>query len=142
MRDPRGAAAALETAAAKVEEDYGALDVAWGDVYRLQYAGKDLPANGGPGDLGVFRVLEFDPDGELYRATYGDSYVAAIEFSDPIQARVLLSYGNASQPHSPHRGDQLELFANKQLRQAWRSRAETESNLESSETLQFRLPRR
>ena len=142
LRDPRAAAAALETAAGKVEEDYGALDVAWGDVYRLRYAGKDLPANGAPGDLGVFRVLEFDPDGELYRATYGDSYVAAIEFSDPVQARVLLSYGNASQPHSPHRGDQLELFANKQLRQAWRSRAETESNLESSETLQFRLPRR
>ena len=142
LADPRGAVAALETAARQVEEAYGALDVPWGDVYRLRYADKDLPANGGPGALGVFRVLGFAPDGDTYRATSGETYVAAIEFSDPVRARVLLSYGNASQPHSPHRGDQLELFANKELRQAWRTRAEIESNLESSETLQFRLPRR
>ena len=142
LGDPRGAVAALEEAARQVEEAYGALDVPWGDVYRLQYAGRDLPANGGPGALGVFRVLGFAPDGDAYRATRGDTYVAAIEFSDPVQARVLLSYGNATQPHSPHRGDQLELFANKELRQAWRTRAEVESNLESSETIQFRSPRR
>ena len=142
LGDPRGAVAALEEAARQVEEAYGALDVPWGDVYRLQYAGRDLPANGGPGALGVFRVLGFAPDGDGYRATRGDTYVAAIEFSDPVQARVLLSYGNATQPHSPHRGDQLELFANKELRQAWRTRAEVESNLESSETIQFRSPRR
>ena len=142
LRDTRAAIAALEAAAAQVEEQHGALDVFWGDVYRLRYAGKDLPANGGPDTLGVFRVLNFDRDGETYRPRHGDTYVAAIEFSDPVQAKVLLSYGNASQPHSPHRGDQLELFANKELRPAWRTSVEVESNLESSETLQFRSPQR
>ena len=142
LGDTPDAIAALEAAAAQVEEQHGALDVLWGDVYRLRYADKDLPANGGPDTLGIFRVLNFGRDGETYRPRHGDSYVAAIEFSDPVQAQVLLSYGNASQPHSPHRGDQLELFANKELRPAWRKRVEVEGNLESSETLQFRSPQR
>ena len=33
-----------------------------------------------------------------------------------------MSYGNATQPGSSHRGDQLELFAKKELRPAWRTR--------------------
>jgi acyl-homoserine-lactone acylase len=39
-----------------------------------------------------------------------------IEFTDPVRAKVLLSYGNATQPGSPHVGDQLELYARKELR--------------------------
>ncbi len=43
---------------------------------------------------------------------------------------MLLSYGNASQPGSPHAGDQLELVSQEKLRPAWRTRAEVEANLE------------
>ena len=138
LKSPNAAAAALEAAAGTVRETHGALDVAWGDVYRLSYAGRDLPANGGPGALGIFRVLGFGPDGDVQTAGGGDSYVAAIEFSDPVRARVLLSYGNATQPGSSHRGDQLELFAKKELRPAWRTRPEIEANMEKSETVGFR----
>ena len=138
LKSPNQAAVALEAAAREVEETHGTLDVAWGDVYRLRYSGKDLPANGGPGALGIFRVLNFAPDGDVSSVRHGDTYVAAIEFSDPVRARVLLSYGNASQPHSPHRGDQLELFSNKELRSAWRTRPEIEANMEKSEIVQFR----
>jgi acyl-homoserine-lactone acylase len=137
LRDPSAAAEALESAARTVRETHGTLDVAWGDVYRLRYAGRDLPANGGPGALGIFRVLSFASDGDVQTARHGDTYVAAIEFSDPVQARVLLSYGNATQPGSSHRGDQLELFANKQLRPAWRTRSDIEANVEKSEIIQF-----
>jgi acyl-homoserine-lactone acylase len=68
-------------------------------------------------------------------STGGDSYVAAVEFSNPVRARVLLTYGNATQPGSPHVGDQMELFSKKQLRPAWRKRAEIEANLESREVI-------
>ncbi len=47
----------------------------------------------------------------------------------------LLTYGNASQAGSPHVGDQLKLFAEKQLKPVWRTRAEVEKNLEKRETL-------
>jgi acyl-homoserine-lactone acylase len=127
---PRSAVAALEAAAAKVEAAYGALDVRWGDVFRLRYGNVDLPANGGPGSLGIFRVLNFAPEEDgRFKAVDGDSYIAAIEFSNPVRAMVLTSYGNATQPSSPHVSDQLKLFARKQLRPVWRSRKEISAHL-------------
>ena len=126
----------LAEAAAQVVKVRGAIDVAWGDVYRLRVGGRDLPANGGPGDLGIFRVVQFseDKDGKM-RATSGDSYVATIEFGPTVRARSLITYGNASQPGSPHAGDQIELFAAKQLKTVWLVRADIEKNLERKETV-------
>ena len=134
LAHPVAAVAALERAARATRDRFGALDVPWGEVYRLRMGGRDLPASGGPSQLGVFRVLEFAPEKDgRFRAAFGDSFVALVEFSQPVRAAVLLSYGNATQPGSPHRGDQLELFARKQLRPVWRTREEIEANLESRE---------
>lgn len=127
LASPSTAVAALGAAVSEVEKQHGAADVAWGEVYRLRRRDLDLPANGGPGALGVFRVVGFDD----FQAAGGDSYVAAIEFSQPVRARALMSYGNSSQPGSPHATDQLPLFANKQLRDVWRTREEVEAHLES-----------
>ncbi len=134
LADPKKAVAALVVAAKKIQTAYGSLDVEWGSVARLRYGKYDLPANGGIGQLGIFRVVGYAPekDGRL-RAVGGDSYVAAIEFSTPVRARVITSYGNATQPGSLHLGDQLELFAKKEMRAAWRTRAEIEAHLESRE---------
>ena len=134
LASPATAIAALEAAAAEVEKKHGAMDIPWGDVYRFRRDGLDLPGNGGPGGLGIFRVIGYSPDQERQgkmAASGGDSYVAAIEFSKPVRARVLLSYGNSSQPGSPHASDQLPLLANKQLRAVWRTRKEIEAHLES-----------
>lgn len=130
ISDPQMAVDALVSAAARVAADYGAADVTWGEVHRLRIDGYDLPANGGPGELGIFRVVAYAPDKDKrMRATSGDSYVAAIEFSTPVRARALIGYGNSSQPGSPHRTDQLALFARKELRPVWRARAEIEKHL-------------
>ena len=122
----------LEQAATNVRRRYGSLDVPWGDVYRLRGGGHDLPGNGGPGGLGIFRAVGYRPSGDgTYTGVSGDSYVAMIEFSDPVRARVLLTYGNATQPHSPHAWDQLELFAQKTFREAWLTREDVEAHLGS-----------
>ncbi len=135
LADSKSSVSALESAAKKVIKTYGSLDVPWGDVYRLRYAGIDIPANGGPGELGIFRVLKIAPDKDgRFRSVGGDSYVAVVEFSNPIRAQVLLSYGNATQPASTHVGDQLELFSRKKLRPVWRTRKEIEAHLESKDT--------
>ncbi|MBD2040614.1 acylase [Microcoleus sp. FACHB-672] len=132
LADPADAVATLEAVAAKVEATYGALDIAWGEVNRLDSGDVNLPANGAEDFLGAFRALELSPtkDGH-FEAVGGDSYVAVIEFSQPVKAMALTSYGNATQPNSPHRGDQLKLFAGKQLRPVWRSRPEIEAHLAS-----------
>jgi len=132
LANPAGAVATLEAVARKVETTYGSLDVPWGEVFRLRYDNVDLPANGATGSLGVFRALDFVPSADgRFQSIQGDSYVAAIEFSNPVRAKVLTSYGNATQPMSPHRGDQLKLFARQELRSVWRSRQEIEAHLSS-----------
>jgi acyl-homoserine-lactone acylase len=136
LADPRTAVAVLSRVAHQVRETYGALDVPWGDVYRLRRDGVDLPANGGGGELGIFRVVNFEPireDTTRFFASGGDSFVAAVEFSQPIRARVLTVYGNASQPGSPFRTSQLELFAEKRMRNVWLTRAEVLQNLSHRE---------
>ncbi len=120
LADPLGAVQLLEEAAAETEAKFGKLDVPWGDFYRINYNGKDLPANGIDGSLGVFRVAwPGDADNDHMYVGGGDSWVGVIEFGDEVQAKVLLSYGNATQKGSPHNGDQLELFSKKELRNVW-----------------------
>jgi acyl-homoserine-lactone acylase len=61
----------------------------------------------------------------------GDTYYQVVEMGIPVRAKVLLAYGNSTQPGSPHVGDQLELFSKKQMRDAWRTRKDVEAHLES-----------
>lgn len=135
IADPAKATAALEAAATKVEAAYGALDVPWGKVFRIQYGDVDLPANGAEDPLGVFRSLWFAPAKEgRFQTIGGDSFVAVVEFSNPVKAKVLTSYGNSTQPSSPHQTDQLELFARQELRPVWRSRQQISAHLASRQT--------
>jgi acyl-homoserine-lactone acylase len=130
LRDPELAASALESAAAAVLERHGALDVPWGEVHRLRRDTIDLPGFGESGGLGTFTVVGYRPvEGGRAVAAGGDSFIAAVEFGQPVRARTLLVYGNASQPGSPHRTDQIALFAAKALKPVWRTRAEVERNL-------------
>lgn len=119
---------ALENAASAVRDEYARLDVAWGDEYRLRGPGIDLPANGMSDPFGVFRATAYaETEDGKHAATFGDSFVAAVEFGDAVRARALLTYGNATQPGlwSP---EQLTLYAQKQLRAVWLTREEVEAN--------------
>jgi acyl-homoserine-lactone acylase len=133
LADPKAAAAALDAAARDVLATWRALDAPWGQEMRIHRGDVDLPASGAPGRLGVFDVI----DGALKEgrrdADFGDSYIAVVSFDQPTRARVLMTYGNASQPGSPHIADQAPLLARHELRPAWRTRAEVEANLESRE---------
>lgn len=136
LASPARAVETLVAVAARLQQRLGALDVAWGELARLKYDKADFPANGGSGLLGIFRVIEYAPESDgHFRSVGGDSYIAAVEFSDPVHANVLLGYGNSSQPGSPHRGDQMQLAARKELRPVWRTRPEIESHLEKRELL-------
>ncbi|CAN5316147.1 acylase [soil metagenome] len=130
LADGAAAAAALDSAAALVLARYGALDVAWGEVYRARRDTVDLPANGAFGDLGVFRSVAYrTAPNHRYTAAGGDSYVAVMEFGSTVRAASVIGYGNASRAGSAHRTDQLSLFAEQRMKPVWRSRAEIEQNL-------------
>ena len=57
-----------------------------------------------------------------------------VEFSTPIKAKGLMSYGNASQPGSRHSSDQLTYLAERKLRTLWVERPEVEKHLEEKTT--------
>jgi len=134
IADPVMAVRMLGEAAAELRAERGAIDIPWGDVHRARRNGHDVPVSAGPGDpFGLFRVAAFQPREDGTRVVYhGDSYYSVMEFAPSgVKARVLLAYGNASQPHSTHYGDQLDLYSRQEMRTPWRSRSEIEANLES-----------
>jgi len=136
LADPDLAVQLLEQTADEIEAKYGRLDIAWGEYYRINYNGKDLPANGIDGSMGVFRVAwPGSADEDHMYVGGGDSWVGIIEFGDQVKAKVLLSYGNATQKNSPHNGDQLELFSKKELRDAWFTKEEVKAHTAKVEVL-------
>jgi acyl-homoserine-lactone acylase len=80
-------------------------------VHRARLGELDLPAPGCSNLLGCFRILEFHeaPDGrlEVYR---GDSWVFAVEFTEPLRAYSILAYGETDDPTSPQHTSQLDMF--------------------------------
>jgi len=136
LAEPDRAVQLLEETVTEMEAKFGRLDIAWGEYYKINYNGKKLPANGIDGSMGVFRVASpGGADNNNMFVGYGDSWVGVIEFGDKIKAKVLLSYGNATQKDSPHNGDQLELFSKKELRDAWFTKADVESNTSRIEVI-------
>ncbi len=126
----------LEGVAAQIKLLYGSLDVSWGEVVRLRYGNQDLPASGGPGELGSFSVLDLRRAAdEKFQVNFGDSYIAVIEFGEVITATALRVYGNATQPNSPHIGDQMPLYLRQEMRPVWRTREEINAHLDFKEVV-------
>lgn len=137
IANPEQAVTLLEQAAMEIEGKFGDLATPWGDYYRINYNGKDLPANGIDGSMGVFRVAwPGDADADHMYVGGGDSWVGVIEFGEQVKANVLLSYGNATQENSSHNGDQLKLFSKKELREAWFTPEEVTKNASKTLILQ------
>ena len=131
LKDPAAAIAMLKQAVAKTKELYGAVDRPYGEVSRFHIGDVNLPANGGFGNTGVFRTITWGPmkNGER-TPLHGETWVSMVEFSTPLKAVGVMSYGNSSQPGSPHNSDQLQFLANKTFRTLWIDRAEIERHVE------------
>jgi acyl-homoserine-lactone acylase len=134
LADPVSALSALESAAEICKSVFGTLDVKWGDVFRFASGTGDVPGNGGAGASGVFRTIAFTRRvGNKIYATHGETFVCAIEFADAQKAQCSVSYGNSSQPGSPHLEDQLPLMTQKKLHPVWREKKDVEAHLERRE---------
>ncbi len=136
IKDQEKAVKLLSLAAGEMLNQYGKLDIEWGEVNRFRMNDIDFPANGGPGDYGIFRTIYYAPDSDnCNRAVAGETFVAAVEFGDHVKASVILSYGNSTQPGSIHIGDQLQMLSEKKLRPALLKKADILENTEEIENL-------
>jgi acyl-homoserine-lactone acylase len=117
LADPAAAVDAFVWAVDETRRRHGALDVAWGDVYRVRRGQVDVPVGGCPGALGCFRVLGFTrQDDGRYAASTGDGWVLAVEFGAEPRAYSVLAYGQSNKPDSPWHADQAAMFARGELK--------------------------
>ena len=131
IKDPAAAVAMLRNAIISTRAKYGALDRVFGDVSRFRLADVDVPGDGQVGGLGPFRVITWGPldaAGKRY-PQHGETWIAMIEFSTPLKAYGLMSYGNSRQPGSKHRGDQLAHLSKHEFRELWLQRRQIEAHV-------------
>lgn len=127
FKNPEEMIEILKTAVENHLEKYPALEVPYGDYYRLKVGSYEYPGTGGSQSLGVFRIMSASPaENGQFVGGFGDTFVLVVEMGDSIKAKGLLTYGNSSDPDSPHYGDQLELFSKNELRDIWFDRASQE----------------
>ncbi|OZB15263.1 MAG: acylase [Hyphomonas sp. 34-62-18] len=131
LKDPAAAVEQLRQAIASTKEKYGRIDPVYGEVSRFILEDVNVPGQGGYGNLGAFHVITWsDPNDEGVRTpAHGETWVAMIEFSTPVKAYGLMSYGNSRQPGTTHYSDQLEMLSEGKYRELWLQREQVEANL-------------
>ncbi len=101
-----------------LQEAYGRLDPAWGDVNRLIRGDVNLPLSGAPDSLrAIWTMNELNEDGQL-TAIAGDTLIMIAEWDEAgvLRSRMVHQFGSATlDESSPHFADQATLFADETL---------------------------
>jgi acyl-homoserine-lactone acylase len=119
----------LTDALAKLQQDFGRRQIAWGDINRFQRLTDDivqpfddtrasLPVGFAPsqwGALASFVSSKPRKTKKIY-GSEGNSFVAAVEFGPTIHAKAIMSGGASGDPSSPHFTDQALMFSQGQFR--------------------------
>jgi acyl-homoserine-lactone acylase len=139
LKDPAAAAKMLGDAAAEVKKRFGSLDPPYGDSTRYKVGDVprvgdvSVPGESGSGSIGIFPSMIFSPFKDGTRdAVSGETWISMVEFSTPLKAEGLMSYGDSTQPGTNHRTDQVKLLSERKLRTFWMTRPEIEKHLEET----------
>ncbi|QWC83990.1 penicillin acylase family protein [Nocardioidaceae bacterium] len=104
---------AMRDALAHLEEEGIAHDAPWGLVHRAGDLGAPpVRLGGGEGFSGNANALAATVVDGRYRVDYGSSHIQAVSFlpRGRVQARTILTYGQAIDPTSAYAADQTRLF--------------------------------
>lgn len=119
----------LVAASTRLEEDFGSWRTPWGEINRFQRLTGDIVqpfdddqpstpvgfTSGRWGSLASFGTRT--PDGEVRRyGRSGNSFVAVVEFGDSVRALAVTAGGESGDPESPHFDDQIQRYADGDLR--------------------------
>jgi acyl-homoserine-lactone acylase len=91
------------------------LDARWGDVQSHSWETTRIPMHGGAGGEGVFNVItsqSFRPGEGWTQVVHGSSWIMTVEFTDDgPRSEGVLTYSQSTNPLSPHRADQTQLYS-------------------------------
>jgi acyl-homoserine-lactone acylase len=108
--------AALADAVADLADAKISIDAPWGEVQVATRGGLRIPVHGGEGGDGVLNAQESRKiAGVGFVPYHGSSYIQAATFDveGPV-VDAILTYGQSTDPSSPHFADQTQLFSHKQ----------------------------
>ncbi|WP_028969532.1 penicillin acylase family protein [Sphingomonas sp. URHD0057] len=124
--------AALDEAVGQLQRDFGRWQVPWGEMNRFQRISSsisprfsdDAPsipvpfAQGKYGSLASFE-MHVPKTTKRFYGTYGNSFVAVVEFGPRVRAHAITAGGESGDPKSPHFDDQAQRYASGNLRDVY-----------------------
>ena len=131
---------ALEEAVSFLLKEYGRLEIRWGNVHKMrrgtterEIAGADVtdPLNLSVGG-GFERGISY--------AAGGHAFVMVARMCEPVEAFTIVPFGSSENPRSRHYADQMLLFADSKLKEAWFTEQDVLANLESAWGSDISLP--
>ncbi|MDM7923525.1 MAG: penicillin acylase family protein, partial [Pyrinomonadaceae bacterium] len=125
----------LETFAAvsdKLAADFGKWQTPWGEINRFQRLTGDIVhpfddakpsipvgfTSGNFGSLASYAARRNTGTKKIY-GTYGNSFVAVVEFGKTVRAKAITAGGESGDPRSKHFNDQAERYSKGDLREVY-----------------------
>jgi acyl-homoserine-lactone acylase len=129
----------------RLTADFGTWKSPWGDINRFQRFTPDITprfsddapsvpvgfASARWGSLASYDARAARTTKKLY-GTYGNSFVAVVEFGDRVRARAVMAGGLNANPASKHFADQAKTYADGQLRDVFFHPDELQGHIETS----------
>ena len=123
---------ALTRVSDRLTADFGTWKTPWGEINRFQRLVPDITprfddnapsvpvgfASARWGSLASYDMRASRTTKKLY-GTYGNSFVAVVEFGDSVRARAVMAGGLSADPASKHFADQAKNYADGNLREVY-----------------------
>jgi len=127
----------------RLVRDFGKWATPWGDINRFQRVNGDLVqpfddtkpsipigfASAQWGSLPAYGAKAW-PGTKRWYGTYGNSFVAVVEFGPKVKARAISAGGQSGDPRSPHFNDQAERYRTHDFRPVYFTDADLKGHIE------------
>lgn len=127
----------------RLTRDFGQWATPWGDINRFQRLTGDLLqpfddskpsipigfASANWGSLPSFGAKTY-PGTKSWYGTYGNSFVAVVEFGPKVSARAISAGGQSGNPRSPHFNDQADRYRTHDFRTVYFTDADLKGHVE------------
>ncbi|HDP35838.1 MAG TPA: penicillin acylase family protein, partial [Candidatus Hydrogenedentes bacterium] len=107
---------AVEDAARELRNEYGDMQVCWGDVHRIRRGVREAPLPGAHSGEPVFITGDYTMQRGRLIANYGYGFAMITQFGERPDSVSVLAFGVSRNNDSPHYDDQLDLLLERRFK--------------------------